>query len=135
MPGEDSAMSLKDSYLELDFHVTHRAGGHNRYVDNDHIGLDSLGPVALFNKNRLTSSSGKEIEEIDNAHVNCLMYKLISSSRDSDDLSIGFHRRNEVRKTEPTNIETTEGNYHVGIYLKDIFGFAEHQNNCTYGLG
>ena len=69
IPRQDTALSLKDSYLEFDFSVTHRAGAHDRYVDNDHIGLVKLGPVALFSKYRLTSSSGKEIEEIDNAHV------------------------------------------------------------------
>ena len=31
--------------------------------------------------------------------------------------------------------KTTKGNCHVRIYLKDISGFAEHQDNCTYGLG
>ena len=31
---EDSAISLKDSYLQLDFSVTHRDGAHARYVDN-----------------------------------------------------------------------------------------------------
>ena len=54
-------MSSKDSYLELDFNVTHRGGAHARYVDNNHIGLVNLGPIALFNNNRLTSSNGKEI--------------------------------------------------------------------------
>ena len=135
IPREDSAISLKDSYLELDFNVTHRAGAHARYINGDHIRLVNLGPVALFNKYRLSSSSGKEIEEIDNAHVICLTHKLISSSRDSDDLSIGFHRSNEVRERELTDIKTTKGNYHVRIYLADIFGFAEHHDNCTYGLG
>ena len=63
------------------------------------------------------------------------MYKLISSSRDSDDLSIGFHRSNEARERGLTNSKTTKGNYLVRIYLKDVFGYAEHQNICTYGLG
>ena len=63
------------------------------------------------------------------------MHKLISSSRDSDDLSIGFHRSNGVRERELTNNKQTEGNYHVRIYLSDIFGFCEHQDKCTYGLG
>ena len=31
--------------------------------------------------------------------------------------------------------KTTEVNYHVRIYLKDIFGFASNQDACTYGLG
>ena len=126
---------MKDSYLELDFSITHRAGAHARYADGDHIRLVKLGPIIFFNNYRITTSSGKEIEETDNGHVICLMYKLISSSRDSDDLSIGFHRSNEARETELTNKKATKGKYHVRICLKDIFGFAGHQDNCTYGLG
>ena len=106
---------MKDSYLDLDFNVTHRAGAHARYVDNARIRLVNLGPIALFNKNRLTSSSGKERDEINNAHVICLMHKLISFSRDSDDLSIGFHRSIEARERELNNNKTTKGNYHVRI--------------------
>ena len=34
-----------------------------------------------------------------------------------------------------TNNETTKGKYHVRIYLKDTFGFAERQDKCSYGLG
>ena len=98
IPRGDSTISLKHSYLELDFNVTCRAGAHARYADGDHIRLVNSGPTALFIKYRLTSSSGKESEEIVNAHVICLMHKLISSSRDSDDLSIGFHRSNEARE-------------------------------------
>ena len=97
---------MKESYLELDFKVTHRAGAHARYVDSDHIRLVNLGPIALFIEHRLTSSSGKKIEEVDNAHVICLLNKLISSSRDSDDLSIIFHRSNGVRERELTNNKT-----------------------------
>ena len=63
------------------------------------------------------------------------MNKLLSSSRDSDDLSIGFHRSIEARERELTNKKTTKGNYLVRIYLKEIFGSAEQQDICTYGLG
>ena len=66
----------------------------------------------------------KEVNEIDNGHVICLMRKLISSSTLSDDLSIGFHRSNEAREKDLNNDKTTEGNYHVRIYLKDTFRFA-----------
>ena len=48
------------------------------------------------------------------------MYKLISSSRDSDHLSIGFQRSIEARERELTNNKTTKGNYHVRIYLEDV---------------
>ena len=59
IPRKDSAISLKDSYFELDFNITHRSGAHNRHVDNDHLRIVNSRPVALFNKYRLTSSSGK----------------------------------------------------------------------------
>ena len=42
IPREDSAISLKGSYLELDFSVTHRADAHARYTDGDHIRLVHL---------------------------------------------------------------------------------------------
>ena len=93
-----------------------------------------MGPIALFNKYRLFSSSGKEIEEIDNAHDICLMHKLLPSSRDSDDLPIDFHQIKEAREAELTNNKTTKRNY-VTFYLKDVFRFAEHQGYCTHGLG
>ena len=96
IPREDSAISLRDSYLELNFNVTDRAGAHARYADGDHIRLVNFGHIAFFNLCRLTNSSGKEIKEINNARIKCLMHKLKSSSRHSDNLSIGFHRSNEV---------------------------------------
>ena len=80
---------MKDSCFELDFNVTHWAGAYAWFAGGDHIRIVTLGPNALFINFRLTSSSGKEIDEIDNAHVICLLYKVISGSRDSDDLSIG----------------------------------------------
>ena len=133
---EDSAISLKDSFLELNFDVTHRVGAHALYAHRDHIRLVNLGPIALLIKYRLTSSSGKKKEEIDNAHVICLMYKLISSTRDSDDLSNCFHRSIEAREKELTHCKTTKGNYYVRIYFRYLFfGFGEHQDNCTYRLG
>ena len=37
IPRDHSAFSLKGSYLELDFIVAHRAGGHARCADGDHV--------------------------------------------------------------------------------------------------
>ena len=51
------------------------------------------------------------------------------------DLSIGFDRDRGRRQRELTNNKNIKGNYHVTIMLKDIFGFAEHQEKGTYGLG
>ena len=63
------------------------------------------------------------------------MYKLLSSSRDSGDLSNGFHRSKEARERKLTDIKTTKGIYQVRIFLKYVFGYAEHRDNCINGLG
>ena len=134
IPREDSVISLLKSYLELNFDVLH-AGTNNRYADGNDIRLVNLGPIGLFSNYKLTTSSGKHLENIDHAHIVCLMYKLITSSKGSDDLSIGFDRDRGRRQRELTNIKTQKGKYHVRIYLKDVFGFAKYQEKGTYGLG
>ena len=63
------------------------------------------------------------------------MYKLLTSSKDGDDLSIGYDRSRDKRKRELTNNKKIKGKYHIRIYLKDIFGFASYQQKGTYGLG
>ena len=135
IPRGDSVISLLNSFLDLNFDVFHAANPDNRYADGDDIRLVNLGPIALFSNYKLTSSNEKPIEEINNAHIACLMYKLLTSSKDSDDLSTGFDRNRDRRKKELTNNKNIKGKYHVRIMLKDIFGFAEHQQKATYGLG
>ena len=56
IPRKDSAISLKDSFLELDFQVTRRAYGHAPQLDDAHIRLVNLGPFAIFFKYRVTST-------------------------------------------------------------------------------
>ena len=79
----------------------------------------------------MTTSSGKHLENIDHAHIGSLMHKLLISSRDGDDLSIGFDRDRNRRKLELTNNRNIKSKYHMSIYLKDIFGFVEHQEKTT----
>ena len=133
IPREDSVISLLNSYPELNFDVLH-AATNNRYVDGNDIMLVNLGPIS-FSNYKLTTSSGKHLENIDHAHIVSLMYKLLSSSKGSDDLSIGFDRDRGRRQRALYNNKTQKGKYHVRIYLKDVFGFAEYQEKGTYGLG
>ena len=63
------------------------------------------------------------------------MYKLITSIRANDDLSIGIDRDRDKRRDELTNNKNLEGKYHLRIMLQDIFRFAENQEEATYGLG
>ena len=134
IPREDSVISLLNIYLELIFDVL-RADNSNRYLDGNDIRLVNLGPIALFSNYKLTTSSGKHLENIDHAHLVSLMYKLLSSSKGSDDLSIGFDRDRGRRQRALTNNKTQKGKFHVRIYLKDVLGFAEYQEKGTYGLG
>ena len=132
-PREDSVISLLNSYLELNFDVSHAATC-NRYVDNNDIRLVTLGPIALFSDYKLTNSSRKHLEDNDHAHIVSLVYKIKTSSKDSDDLSIGFDRRRDRRRRELTNMKFQKRNYHVPIMLKGIFGIAKHQQTGTFGL-
>ena len=125
---------MLNSYLELNFDVLHAATG-NRYVDGDNIRIVNLGPSALFNNYKLSTSSGKNLEDINHAHIVSLMYELLKSSRGSDDLSIGFDRSRDTRRHELTNNKNVRGKNHVRIYLKDVIGFAEHQKTAIFGLG
>ena len=134
IPKEDSVISLLNSYLDLSFEVIKRADN-SRYGNGNDIRLVNLGPFALFSNLNLTTSSGKHLEDISHAHLVSPMYKLITSSKDSNDLLIGFdHSRNRRRDQLALN-KNIKGKYHLKIMLKDVFGFAEHQEKATYGLG
>ena len=134
IPREDSVISLLKSYLNLKFEVMKKADN-NRYGNGNDIKLVNLGPIALFSNFKLTTSSGKHLEDLSHAHLVSLMYKLITSSKNSDDLSIGFDRSRARRKDEMTDNKRVKGKYHVRIMLIDVFGFAECQEKATYGLG
>ena len=134
IPREDSVISLLNSYLELNFDVL-KAGSNNRHADTDDIRLTNLGAIALFSVYKLVTASSKHLEEITHAHFDSLIYKIVTSSKDSDDLSIGFDRNRGRRENELSNSKNIKGKYHTRIYLKDILGYAEHQEKATYGLG
>ena len=134
IPREDSVISLLNSYLDLCFENVKRVDN-SRYGNGNDIRLVNLGPVALFSNLKLTTSSGKHLEDISHAHLVSLMYKLITSSKDSNDLSIGFDYSRNRRRDELALNKSIKGKYHVKIVLKDVFGFVEHQTKATYGLG
>ena len=115
IPREDSLISLLKSYLDLNFDVLH-AATNNRYVDGNDIWLINLAIIPLFSIFKLTTSSGKHLEFIDHAHMVSLMYKLLTSSRGSDNLSIGFDRDRGRRQRELTKNKNRKRKYHVRIY-------------------
>ena len=71
IPREGSFISLLNSYIELVFDVLQTTTG-NRYVDSNDIRLINLGPISLFCKYKLSTSSGKHLENIEHGHIACL---------------------------------------------------------------
>ena len=55
-------------------------------------------PFALFSDCKMISGSGNEMYTKDNAHIACSMHFLLTSSKDSDDLSNGF-----IKIVQPVN--------------------------------
>ena len=62
------------------------------------------------------------------------MYKLITSSKDSDYLSIGIDGSRNRRREETTNIKNVNGKYHLRIMIKGVLGFVECQGKASSGL-
>ena len=129
IPREDCVISFLNSYLVSNFEVIKKADD-SRYGRDNHIRLVNLGPIASFSHFKLTTSTGKHLEDISHAHIVSLMYKLITSIKNRDDLSISFDRSRARRQDEMTDNKNVKGKYH----LKDVFGFAECQEKATYGL-
>ena len=125
---------MLNKYLDLNFEVIKKAED-SRYANGNDIKLVNLGPIALFSNFKLTTGSGKHLEDISHVHLVSLMYKLITSSKNSADLSFGFDRSPNRRKDELALNKSVKGKYHVRIMLKDVFGFAEGQEKANYGLG
>ena len=136
---------MLNSYLGSNFEFIKKADI-SRYLNGNDIRLLNLGPIAFFSKFKLTTSSGNHLKDLSHALiVSCIcfyicfyivyMYKLLTSSRGDDDMSVGFDRDRNRRRDELTYNKSIKGIYHLRIMLKDVFGFAEYQEKPTYGLG
>ena len=131
-PREDAYICLQNSYISLEFEVL--KNDDTRCADGDQKSLVNFGPVALFSEVKLTTSSGKHLEKVDNLHPISLMYKLLTSNQQTSQLMYGFEKSQATRRQELTNNKTEKGTFFVRIKLTDIFGFAD-QEKIIYGLG
>ena len=94
----------------------------------------NFGPVVLFSEAKLTTSSGKHLEKIDNLHPICFVYKLLTSKQQKSRLMYEFEESIAIRRQELTNHKTEKGTFFVRIKLKGLFGFADQKNNSSIGL-
>ena len=90
-PGEDSVTTLLNIYLDLSFDIIKKADK-SIYGSGIAIRLVNLGLFGLLSIFKLSTSSGKHLEDIIHAYCVSSMYKLITSAKGSDDLSIAFYR-------------------------------------------
>ena len=134
IPREDTDISFLKCYHDKNFKVVKYADI-TRYTDSDVIRLGNWAPIALFSNWKFTTSSGNHLEVFSNAHLVSLLYKLITSVTDGDDMSIGFDRDRNRRRYEINNNKNSEDKYNVRSILKVDFGFMEHPEKATYGLG
>ena len=127
---------MLSSYLDINFKVIKKADK-SRYGNGYDIWLVNLGPIAFISIFKLKNSSGNHLENINIilAHIVFLRYKFLTSSRGSDDISIGFDHSCNRRRGELTSNRNVKVKFLVRIMLKDVFGFVEHQEKTTYGLG
>ena len=71
LPKEDAYICLQTSYISVEFEVLNN--NNTRYADSDEISLVNFRPVALFSEAKLSTSSGKHPEKVDNLHPICLV--------------------------------------------------------------
>ena len=88
----------------------------------------------LYSNFKLTTSSGKHLEDVSHTHIVPLMYKLITSSKDSDDISIGFDRNRGRRQDELTETKNVKKSFILKLCSKTSL-VLQNVKKATYGLG
>ena len=103
---------MSNSYPDLNFEVIKKAGDSKDANSND-LRLVIISPFPLSVNFKLTKSSGKNVEDFRRAHIVPLMYKLLTSSRGSDNLSFGFDRDHRRRQEELTTNKIIAAKFQV----------------------
>ena len=114
LPREDAYICLQNSYLSLEFEVL--KNDNTRYTNGDEISLVNFGPISLFSEAKLTTSSGKHLEKVDNLHQISLMLKLLTSTSQTSQLMYGFEESTTIRRQELTNNKNEKGN----LFLSEL---------------
>ena len=122
------------SYLEVEFDFDCNAGF--RYADAQYIRSVNLGSFVFFTEYEITAVSGKDSETVAIIQIICLLYRILTSSKGSDDLCIGSdHDRNQGRNNfrDDKNDENT-GNFFIRFFQK-IFPYLLNIKKCYLWLG
>ena len=130
---EENHLSLRDSYLEIEFVVSNDAGG--VFANDANIRLVNYGMMALFSSIRLETSGGRTIEYIDHCHPNLLMYKLLISTDDEYESGFVRNQGNRDSQLKGDHIAVERGHMYMMVKMSDLFGFINDLEKIIYGLG
>ena len=97
--------------------------------------LITLGQVALFSKSKITTSWDKHLQDVIQAHIVSLMFKLMTIVKKFVDLSFEFDRDRNRGRDDLTHNKNIKSKYQPRIILKVVCDFVEHLETATYGLG
>ena len=130
---EQTHLSLRDSYAEIEFVVSDDAGV--VFANDANIRLVNYGMMLLFSSIKLETSGGRTIEHIDHCHPNLLMYKLLTSI--GDEYESGFVRNQGKRDSQlkGDHIAAQRDHMYMMIKMSDLFGFVNDLEKILYGLG
>ena len=103
-PREDAYICLHNSSISLEFEVL--KNDNTIYADGDEISLVNFGPVVLISEAKLTTSSSKHLEKVDNLHPICLMHRLLTYNQQTSQLIYGFEESQATRRQELTTNKT-----------------------------
>ena len=95
-------------YVELQFDLVREHNDQRIGVANEKS-YGNLGPNNLCSENKLSNTSGKELESNQHANTKCLMQKIMMSSSGPRDLSFSVAREVEDSENECLNIKVDEG--------------------------
>ena len=98
------------------------------------ISLVNRKPIAVFSNFILTTSSGKHLEVNNHDHMVSSMYKLLSSSRRSDDLYISFDRDRNRRRDKLTSNKSKKIYIILEFCSKTSSVFRKIKKKVTHGL-
>ena len=126
IPKEDTVYPMKGSYFEK--LVDAKQIKNHDFANGTDLCSFNLNQISLNPQFNLTTIGGKHCENIGLGYTVCSLYKLLSLSKNHEELSVGFDMNRAKRVTELMNKAC------IGIFScsqefpRVFFGFAEHQD-------
>ena len=130
---EENNLNIHDSYLEIEFVVSDKAGGVFANISN--IRLANYNMMALFSSVKLETSGGRTIDYIGHCHPNLLMYKLLTSTDDEYESVFFRNPYNTDSQLKGDHAAAERDHMYMMPKMSDPFGFVNDLGKIIYVLG